>query len=95
MGQFVLSKILLGFFPWALVHHQQTISIDAALARGENPPVPAVTFPAFDGPPLSLASLLGRPRDPEFLGLVVYPVPGTKRRSLRPPGESSVRRTSS
>jgi thiol-disulfide isomerase/thioredoxin len=61
MGQFCLSKILLGFFAWALVHHQQTLSIGAALARGETPPVPAVTLPAFDGPPLSLASLWGRP----------------------------------
>jgi cytochrome c biogenesis protein CcmG/thiol:disulfide interchange protein DsbE len=53
--------VLLGLFAWALVRHQQTLSIGAALARGEAPPVPAVTLPALDGPPVSLATLRGRP----------------------------------
>lgn len=53
--------VLLGLFAGGLVRHQETLSINAALARGENPPVPAVTLAALDGPPMSLASLRGRP----------------------------------
>jgi len=60
-GLLVPVLLLLGLFAWALARHQQTLSIGAALGRGETPPVPTVTLPAFDGPPLSLASLRGRP----------------------------------
>jgi cytochrome c biogenesis protein CcmG/thiol:disulfide interchange protein DsbE len=45
----------------ALLRHQQTLAIGAALARGDAPPAPAVTLPAFDGPPISLAALRGHP----------------------------------
>ncbi len=53
--------LLVGLFAGALVRHQQALSIGTALARGETPPAPAVTLPALDGPPVSLASLRGRP----------------------------------
>ncbi len=52
---------LLGLFTWALVRHQQTLAVGAALARGESPPVPAITLPSFDGPPVSLSTLRGHP----------------------------------
>lgn len=53
--------VLLGLFAGGLVRHQETLSINAALARGESPPVPIVTLSGLDGPPMSLASLRGRP----------------------------------
>lgn len=45
----------------ALTRHQQALAIGIALARGETPPVPSVTLPAFDGPPVSLPALRGHP----------------------------------
>jgi cytochrome c biogenesis protein CcmG/thiol:disulfide interchange protein DsbE len=51
--------LLLALFAGAVVRHQRTLAISAALARGEMPPVPSVTLPALDGPPVSLASLRG------------------------------------
>ncbi len=45
----------------ATLRHQQTLAIGAALARGETPPVPDITLPALDGPPLSLSGLRGHP----------------------------------
>lgn len=53
--------VLLGVLAVALVRHQQTLAIEAALARGDTPPVPEVTLPGLDGPPVSLASLRGHP----------------------------------
>lgn len=53
--------ILLGLFAGGLARHQQALSIDAALARGESPPMPLLTLPGLEGPPVSLASLRGRP----------------------------------
>ena len=50
---------LLGFLAWATFRHQQSLEIGTALARGETPPVPAVTLPAFDGRPVSLGDLQG------------------------------------
>ncbi len=52
---------LLGLFGWAIVRHQETLAVGAALARGEAPPVPAVTLAAMGGPPVSLATLRGHP----------------------------------
>ncbi len=51
--------IVIALLGLATLRHQQTLAIGAALARGETPPVPAVTLPAFDGPPVSLAALRG------------------------------------
>jgi cytochrome c biogenesis protein CcmG/thiol:disulfide interchange protein DsbE len=53
--------IILGLLATALTRHQQTLAVGVALARGETPPVPAVTLPAFDGSPVSLAVLRGHP----------------------------------
>ena len=50
---------LLGLLAGAVVRHQRTFEVGAALARGEAPPIPALTLPAFDGRPVSLASLRG------------------------------------
>lgn len=61
VGILVPVLVLLGLFSWALVRHQQTLAIGAALARGETPLVPAVTLPALDGPPVALASFRGLP----------------------------------
>ena len=52
---------VLGLLGAAVLRHQQTLAIGAALARGESPPVPALILPAFDGPPISLAALRGHP----------------------------------
>ena len=61
LGILVPVLVLLGLFSWALMRHQQTLAIGLALARGETPPVPAVTLPALDGPPVALPSLRGHP----------------------------------
>jgi cytochrome c biogenesis protein CcmG/thiol:disulfide interchange protein DsbE len=53
--------LLLALLAGGLVRHQQALSISTALARGETPPVPALILPAFDGPPVALASLRGHP----------------------------------
>jgi cytochrome c biogenesis protein CcmG/thiol:disulfide interchange protein DsbE len=53
--------IVLALLAAATLRHQQTLAIGAALARGDTPPVPVVTLPAFDGPPFSLAALRGHP----------------------------------
>ena len=59
MGLLLPVLIVLGLLAVALGRHQQTLAVGAALARGETPPVPAVSLPAFDGPPVSLAGLRG------------------------------------
>ncbi len=61
VGLLLPVLIILGLLATALTRHQQTLAVGAALARGETPPVPAVTLPAFDGPPVSLAALRGHP----------------------------------
>lgn len=61
VGLLLPVVLLLGLFGAAVVRHQQTLAIGAALARGDTPPVPAVTLPAFDGPPISLTALGGNP----------------------------------
>jgi len=43
------------------VRHQQTDAVSVALGRGETPLVPAVTLPALDGQPVSVAALRGQP----------------------------------
>ena len=53
--------IVLALLAVALMRYQQTLAVGAALARGETPPVPVVTLPAFDGPPVSLVALRGHP----------------------------------
>lgn len=53
--------VVLALLGLATLRHQQTLAIGAALARGETPPVPAVTLPAFNGPPITLAALRGHP----------------------------------
>jgi cytochrome c biogenesis protein CcmG, thiol:disulfide interchange protein DsbE len=53
--------VLFSLFGAAVVRHQQTLVIGTALARGETPPVPDLTLPALDGPPISLAALRGHP----------------------------------
>src|SRR5437588_296315 len=53
--------VVLALLAVATLRHQQTQAIGAALARGETPPVPDLTLPAFDGPPLSLSGLRGHP----------------------------------
>lgn len=50
--------VLLSLFGAAAIRHQQTLSIGAALARGEAPSVPALTLPALDGSSISLATTL-------------------------------------
>ncbi len=52
---------LLGVLAWVTVRHQQSLEIGAALARGETPPVPAMSLPGFDGHPMSLRELHGHP----------------------------------
>jgi len=52
---------VLALFALAMVRQQHTLAIGAALARGETPPVPNLTLPAFDGPPVSLAAFRGHP----------------------------------
>lgn len=52
---------LLALLGAGLLRHQQALEIGAALARGETPPAPAVTLPAFAGPPIALEALRGHP----------------------------------
>ena len=61
VGLLLPVLIVLGLLAVALGRHQQTLAVGAALARGETPPVPAVSLQAFDGPPISLAGLRGHP----------------------------------
>jgi cytochrome c biogenesis protein CcmG/thiol:disulfide interchange protein DsbE len=53
--------VVLALLALATLRHQQTLAIGAALARGETPPVPDLTLPGFDGPPISLSGLRGHP----------------------------------
>lgn len=59
----VLSPVLLllGFLAWATLHHQQSLAIGTALARGQTPPVPGITLPTFDGRRVSLTDFRGHP----------------------------------
>lgn len=52
----VLVLLLLG-----VSRHDQSAGISNALARGETPPVPAVSMTAFSGSPMSLETLRGHP----------------------------------
>ena len=61
VGLLLRVVALIALLVVALLRHQQTLAIGAALARGDAPPAPAVTLPAFDGPPISLAALRGTP----------------------------------
>jgi len=61
MGLLLPVLAVLALFTWALVRHQQTLVVGAALARGETPPVPAITLPSFGGPPVSLSALREHP----------------------------------
>jgi cytochrome c biogenesis protein CcmG/thiol:disulfide interchange protein DsbE len=51
--------ILLGFLALVTAQHQRSLAVGAALARGETPPAPPVTFPTFDGGRVSLSNLRG------------------------------------
>jgi cytochrome c biogenesis protein CcmG, thiol:disulfide interchange protein DsbE len=53
--------LVLGLFAAGTVRHQQTLAVSAALARGDTPQVPALTLPAFGGPPVALTGLRGHP----------------------------------
>ena len=53
--------ILMAFFAWAILRHQQSQAVGAALARGETPAAPAVTFLAFDGRRVSLRAFAAHP----------------------------------
>lgn len=61
VGLLLPVVLMLGLFGAAIARHQQTLIIGAALARGDTPPVPALTLPTFDGPSISLTSLQGHP----------------------------------
>ncbi|HKV44855.1 MAG TPA: TlpA disulfide reductase family protein [bacterium] len=52
---------VLGVLAWAMVHHERSLEIGEALARGDTPPVPAVTLLDFDGHQVSLAALRDHP----------------------------------
>ena len=51
--------ILLGFLALVTAQHQRSLAVGTALARGETPPAPPVTFPTFDGKRVSLSDLRG------------------------------------
>ncbi len=52
--------VLLALFAAGTARHQQQLHISEALARGESPPVPAVTLPPLaQGPTVSLEALRG------------------------------------
>lgn len=53
--------LVLGLFAAGTVRHQQTLAVSAALARGDTPLAPALTLPAFGGPPVALTGLRGHP----------------------------------
>src|SRR5438552_760432 len=53
--------VLMAFFAWAILRHQQSQAVGAALARGETPPAPAATFLAFDGRRVSLRTFAAHP----------------------------------
>lgn len=51
--------ILLGLLALVTAQHQRSLAVATALARGETPPAPPVTFPTFDGGRVSLRDLRG------------------------------------
>src|ERR1700724_95911 len=53
--------LLLGLLAWALLRHQQSLAIGAALARGQTPPLPSIVLPAFDGHRVSFTDFRGHP----------------------------------
>lgn len=53
--------VVIALLGLATLRHQQTLAIGTALARGETPPVPELTLPAFDGPPVALRAFAGHP----------------------------------
>lgn len=61
VGLLVPVLALLGLLAVGTAHHQQALRIGEALARGDSPQAPAVTLPAFSGPPVALAALRGHP----------------------------------
>jgi cytochrome c biogenesis protein CcmG/thiol:disulfide interchange protein DsbE len=61
LGLLVPVLTLLVLLAAGTVRHQQALAVGEALARGESPPAPAVTLPAFQGPPIALSRLHGHP----------------------------------
>ena len=53
------AATLLGLLVWVTLHHQRSLAVGVALARGETPPAPAVTFSTFDGRRVTLTDLRG------------------------------------
>ena len=53
--------VLLGFLALVTAQHQRSLAVGTALARGETPPAPPVTFPTFEGGRVSLGDLRGHP----------------------------------
>lgn len=52
---------LLGLLAWGTLRHDRSGAVGAALARGQTPPLPAVTLRRFDGQSVALAGLRGHP----------------------------------
>lgn len=61
LGLLLPVLALLAILAAGTIRHQQALAIGNALARGETPPAPAVTMPAFAGPPIALSRLRGHP----------------------------------
>jgi cytochrome c biogenesis protein CcmG/thiol:disulfide interchange protein DsbE len=52
---------LLAILAWGTIRHERSAAVGAALARGQTPPLPAAALRRFDGRPLALVDLRGRP----------------------------------
>ncbi|HLJ62135.1 MAG TPA: TlpA disulfide reductase family protein [bacterium] len=52
---------LLSLLAAGMIRHDRSVAVSEALARGETPAVPALSMPAFSGPPVSLAEFRGHP----------------------------------
>jgi cytochrome c biogenesis protein CcmG/thiol:disulfide interchange protein DsbE len=58
-GLLIPVLVLLAVLVVGLSRHDQSQVVSEALARGETPSAPAVSMPAFSGPPVSLAAMRG------------------------------------
>ncbi len=50
---------LLGLLAWGTLRHERSGAVSAALARGQTPPMPALTLRRFDGQAVALTDLRG------------------------------------
>lgn len=61
IGVLLPVAALLSILAWGTIRHERSAAVGVALARGQTPPLPAVTLRGFDGRAIVLADLRGHP----------------------------------